>query len=192
MEIQSLALTLRLQYPSSTLSLPDLLLSFTTTRDMPNFTLSEDTEPRAPPAALSQLCDKCSVLSFDDAWFGYEEEGVLEPEKGRILELEYDQRDTLPDLPILRASAAAGCAFCAALREATLGLQLGGPADIEYQLEFTWGMDDEDFVHIGLYLLVATVFLKLRQETHNESTTHKIVFNIDSEGRLHIPHSRSP
>lgn len=159
---------------------------------MPNFTLSEDTELRAPPAALSQLCDKCSVLSFDDAWFGDEKEGVFDGEQGRILELEYDQRDTLPDLPILRASAAAGCAFCAALRDATLDLQLNGTAELQYQLEYMWGIDDEDFAHIGLYLLVATVFLKLGQETHNESTTHKIVFNIDSEGRLHIPHSRSP
>lgn len=105
------------QYPSSTLTC--LASVFHHTAIMATSTVRE---PEDIPAALSQLCEKCSVLSFNDAELGYEKDGGFEPYDRWGLKLHYDQRDTLPDLPALKASASAGCVFCAALHEATLGL----------------------------------------------------------------------
>lgn len=74
-----------------------------------------------------KLCQKCSVLYFDDSAhggyvtkddLGYYVLGVSEndPPYGKELKLDYVVSDTLPDLPYLEVSAASRCVFCRSIR----------------------------------------------------------------------------
>lgn len=78
----------------------------------------------------STLCEKCSVLSIDQDTI---EIGV---DSYGFLDLKYDRTDILPNLPLLKASAAAGCAFCAALRHATLDKHITFSGIIRYNLSY--------------------------------------------------------
>ena len=153
--------------------------------DTPGFTTAVDAEPEAVAVSVSQLCDKCAVLSFNDALFGFEKDGAFKPERGIEMDLTYDRKDRLPDLPSLRDSAVSGCAFCGALRDATLRLQLNVAAHIIYRLEYKWSPSYIDIFgkEGGLYLLFATAFTKSMDSTDESVRTYQIVFNIDSDGR---------
>lgn len=153
--------------------------------NMPDPALPDDTDPQASPAALSQLCDQCQVLSFDDSWFGWEEGGVFKPGPREMLRLKYDRCDSLPDLPHLKASAADGCAFCAALHDATLGLRLDGTADVAYKLAYSGvhETDEEGLRDVGLYLLIVTVSVTPTHDNGYLSTARDIIFSVDSDSK---------
>jgi hypothetical protein len=98
----------------------------------------------------STLCDKCSVLRFDDRRLGGytvqndhgEEVLRIDHDKydgtSRQLWLDYIHHDSLPELPYLRASAEAGCAFCAMLRSVTLERNFVDPARATFSLFYKW------------------------------------------------------
>ena len=152
---------------------------------MPDSNLPDNTNSQASPAALSQLCDKCQVLSFDNGRFGVEKEGVFEPERGIVMNQRYNRKDRLPELLILRASAAAGCAFCAVLRDATIELRLGGVALLEYELEYSWGVRNGtgDLSNLGLYLLNVCIAVTPTGHDGLRPSRHTVVFSVDLEGK---------
>lgn len=118
--------------------------------------LARKTEP-APPIAnmISNLCDKCKVLSFDD-WalggYGPKTDGNINrifpnPPEGISRDsmwtpLDYQLHDELPGLLYLTVSANAGCGFCSLLRASiceTLGEQRRSRyTTIQARLVFGW------------------------------------------------------
>ncbi|GKZ25431.1 hypothetical protein AbraIFM66951_000643 [Aspergillus brasiliensis] len=78
----------------------------------------------------SALCDRCKVLYFSAeslARYGFTEVGTKTgsphlafPAGQHAIDIEFDCRDDLPELPALRASSEAGCPFCPVLRDALL------------------------------------------------------------------------
>jgi len=52
--------------------------------------------------------------------------------------LNYEHYDLLPDLPYLRDTAEAGCAFCAMLRSAVLEQDFFEPARVMFRLTYCW------------------------------------------------------
>lgn len=100
------------------------------------------TKTDIPKDTYASLCEKCSVLSVDL--------DTLEPEFEHLTNdltiwknLQYDQTDTLPDLPLLKAAATAGCTFCAVLCSATRGLHLPISGDIKCRMRYI--LYPEDF-----------------------------------------------
>jgi hypothetical protein len=161
--------------------------------------------PRKPDAILestleSRLCQRCSVLSFDDMahdGFGIQNDDgkwllgfrqVLRREDEPIkfykeIQLEFELSDQLPDLPSLRASAEAGCEFCGALRDAILTLRLDFLSKVTFDLRYLWSTLIEGLA--GLKFLV--VHLNIESED-NEDNDHQdnILFNVDCEsGKNH-------
>jgi hypothetical protein len=101
------------------------------------------------PAMGDMLCQRCSVLSFDDRIFRdfvgedyaiplYDDE--VNQRLNELLGLNYELTDTFPGLPRLAASVETGCAFCKALREATLEENLDLPATciVTYRIRYVW------------------------------------------------------
>ncbi|KAI7768191.1 hypothetical protein LZL87_012040 [Fusarium oxysporum] len=74
-------------------------------------------EPDDNPVTLNQPCKFCKVLEVDDSSFGGEsktsDDGTPFVDFGK---LDYSRVDTLPELPGLASSSAAGCALCEAFR----------------------------------------------------------------------------
>ncbi|KAF1830895.1 HET-domain-containing protein [Decorospora gaudefroyi] len=115
----------------------------------------------------SDLCDKCSVLKFDDKQLGRRQarrdvaNDVLRFDfedrrhRGKSFELDYVHTDLLPDLLRLKASADAGCAFCAALRDATLQRRPARSGPIRYRLRYKWERWSDRLDHPQLNMLVA-------------------------------------
>ncbi|RAL05933.1 HET-domain-containing protein [Aspergillus ibericus CBS 121593] len=77
----------------------------------------------------SNLCEKCKFLYLSAESLGRygftekEENGKLHlqfPAGQQCITIPYDCRDNLPDLPLLRESAKAGCGFCGLLRDSLL------------------------------------------------------------------------
>lgn len=105
-----------------------------------------DTETTTNTASI--LCTARSVLPFDDGRF----EGAYEARKGsghstlayndpgefQQYELDYEYVDDLPELQKLRISGMAGCAFCRALRTATLRLIPAARGKVVYTLRYVW------------------------------------------------------
>lgn len=179
------ALALRFAYPSSALSLLLQHLSSVTIRNMSGSILPDEKNSQALPAKLSRLCDKCKILLFNDAGFVVEEGGLLEPgDPVFFINLDYDQWDVLPDLPRLEAFAADGCAFCAALRDATMSLRIGNAADVQFKLEYSWGVEDSrgDLSEVGLYLLTVSVAVTPKGNDGLRPSEYMLVFSIESEG----------
>ncbi|KAF2091808.1 hypothetical protein K490DRAFT_61238 [Saccharata proteae CBS 121410] len=78
----------------------------------------------------SRLCERCKAIEMDDLAMGgvasADESGapMLSFGDKEWLPLAYRLEDTLPDLPVLKSSADAGCGFCAFLR---LAIRAEGP-----------------------------------------------------------------
>jgi hypothetical protein len=140
----------------------------------------------------SVLCDKCSVIRFIDKAIGgavpttrFGEHflgfkgGVQVGSKMRVyLELEYMHHDRLPDLPFSEASAESGCAFCAALRNAALGLALSDPGRATFELSYVW--DHCPPLHKNrLYMLLART--DVRFDAFEPAYTNSLVFHVDCE-----------
>jgi hypothetical protein len=137
----------------------------------------------------SRLCQRCSVLSLDDmAYDGTEFQdaygkwllGFHSTGRGlyRELPLDYNLSDRLPDLSCLRASAEAGCAFCEALRDAALMLDLNTSGTVTFELCYLWFNGSKE--HAGLKYLV------VRLEIETEGGTKKdhqgsLLFHVDCE-----------
>ncbi|CAO2651453.1 Nn.00g040230.m01.CDS01 [Neocucurbitaria sp. VM-36] len=95
----------------------------------------------------TSLCDKCSVLQFNDNDLGgYQAEDAFgrhtlkfdDTTKEKQLGLDYTQFDILPDLLRLKTSSEAGCPFCGALREAALKLAIDRPGHVTFELYYVW------------------------------------------------------
>jgi hypothetical protein len=133
----------------------------------------------------SVLCEKCSVIRFNDKELGGYELTYRSGENvlafggvgfDKRLQLQYMHRDRVPGLLCLKASAEAGCAFCAALRNATLGLALSEPGSITFGLKYAWGNRNEEF---GLYMLLAQLYVEF--DTIKPPYTNSLIFCVDCE-----------
>lgn len=102
-------------------------------------------------AEESTLCEECSVLRIDDRELAIHqaqnhdgEDSPSFPSDGKSSRhwLDYDHCDLLPDLPYMRASAEAGCAFCAMLRSAALEKNIFVPAQVAIGLSYCWRFDE--------------------------------------------------
>jgi len=138
----------------------------------------------------SPLCDKCSVLRFNDKELGgrkaqsHDGQEILSFTDGnnpyepcRELWLDYIHRDSLPELPCLKASAEAGCAFCAILRSTALELGFTRPVQVTFKLCYLWY--PRTIPQYGLCTLVARW-----QSEHIEFGTlsnHTFVFYVDCD-----------
>lgn len=80
--------------------------------------------------ASSTSCEKCSVLLIDQDTI------ETEVDEYSYLPLNHHRTDNLPDLPLLKASAAARCAICAALRRAILDNRIIFSGAIRYNLSY--------------------------------------------------------
>jgi hypothetical protein len=92
------------------------------------------------------------------------------------LELDHVHYDTLPDLSRLKASADVGCAFCAALRNAALGLALSKPGRATFELSYVWRPPFQDD---GLCMLLARIRAKF--DAFEPPYTNSLVFRADCE-----------
>jgi hypothetical protein len=115
----------------------------------------------------SFLCDKCSVLRFDDKALGFLERGwssifdnkedeaqrlrEVKDEEGddgsslsfdydgcRNLQLRYHHTDLLPDFPGLEESVNLGCSFCMSLREAIYRVELNKTGRVVLSMRYRW------------------------------------------------------
>ncbi|PYH88719.1 hypothetical protein BO71DRAFT_364883 [Aspergillus ellipticus CBS 707.79] len=85
----------------------------------------------------TNLCEQCQVLHLSAqslGLYGFRERGESDelhlqfPHGQQSVAIRYNCRDDLPDLPLLRASAEAGCRFCALLRDSLMrGIAEEGP-----------------------------------------------------------------
>jgi len=98
-------------------------------------------------AEESTLCEKCSVLRINDKELGghrtqnddgEDTPGLFSGQTVFEQHLDYEHCDLLPDLPYLRDTAEAGCAFCAMLRNSTLGRGFANPARVTFGLTYCW------------------------------------------------------
>jgi hypothetical protein len=143
----------------------------------------------------SVLCDKCSVIRFNDMNLGgYKSTSnsgepflAFGKDKGKVrvgselrdqLELEYMHHDRLPDLPFLKASAESGCAFCAALRNAALGLALSNPGCATFELSYVCDYCPPVDKY-GLYMLLAQI--RVEFDTDEPAYSNSLVFHVDCE-----------
>jgi hypothetical protein len=142
----------------------------------------------------SKLCQRCAALSLDDTAYSQfqfrDDDGKWLPENPRQfmgndlgnscreLPLDYKIIDQLPDLRCLRASAEAGCAFCEALRDATLMMDLKTSGHVTFRFSYLWcTVENED---CGLRYL----FVCVEVETtggKNKSHQSNVLFNVDCE-----------
>jgi hypothetical protein len=143
----------------------------------------------------NQLCEKCSVLSFDDSIFSHLVQSSpeivtslndvipdCEDEKGRQILLEYDRTDLFPYLPGLTASAETGCLFCKALRDATLNSGISGSCRIAYRLRYLWRSPCPPAT--GLSVLLADWRVIDEDESSEDSDDWETwAFEIESEGK---------
>jgi len=144
----------------------------------------------------SLLCDKCSVLRIDDREQGGHQaqndagEPILKfnnsDEVFRELWLDYVHHDSLPDLPYLKASAEAGCAFCATLRSAALELGFAKSAQVTFNLRYLW------YPHTKPQYGLCTLVANWQSEHIDFKTfaTFPFVFNVSCEegdSQLDVP-----
>jgi len=138
----------------------------------------------------SPLCDKCSVLRFNDKELGghkaqsHDGQDILSfgrakdsQEVCRQLYLDYIHHDSLPDLPRLKASAEAGCTFCAILRKMALELGFSKSVQVTFKLGYLWY--PRTIPQYGLSTLIASW-----QSEHTEFETlskYPFVFYIDCD-----------
>lgn len=122
-------------------------------------------------APVSDLCERCRVLEFDDSTIGYQggtESGgyFLQAEDPWVhgnstYYLDYRLLDSLPHLPALSESCRRGCSFCLILRQALIQECNVSEQDVDIKLHLcfksvykstriAWG---------GLRSLVANVLL---------------------------------
>jgi hypothetical protein len=143
----------------------------------PESTVSSQTEVDHTPRNLatkgdgvkldlgSNLCDKCSVLRFEDKCIdGYEAEDEdghrylksNDDDKMMRFWLDYQHTDLLPDLPRLKASAEAGCVFCGQVRDAALKLALKKGHSAAFRMFYVWRPEYQKYgltslgIHIGV------------------------------------------
>lgn len=147
----------------------------------------------------STLCDKCSVLRFNDKELGghktqsHDGEEVLSfmnendrRERYRELWLDYIHEDSFPDLPCLRAAAEAGCAFCAMLRSVALELGFAKPIQVTFKLLYLWHPHTRP--QFGLCTLIAR--LQLGHIEFEGWTNYRLIFYIDckeGDGQPDLP-----
>jgi hypothetical protein len=140
----------------------------------------------------STLCDKCSVLRFDDMRLGGYKvqndhgEEILRFDNecdawGRRLWLDYMHHDSLPELPHLGASAEAGCVFCAMLRSAALELNFIQPAQVTFSLCYDW--DPRWTPKCGLGFLIAQ--LRVSHDVPQPESVDFLFFTVDCEEGNH-------
>jgi hypothetical protein len=146
----------------------------------------------ATPPKGDTLCEKCSVLTFDDGVFRdfvEEDDDDIMPQPHEIddgcwewinelLKLDYEHTDTYPELPGLAASAKAGCTFCAVLREATLEKNHNFPetCTVTYRLRYIWSPPCVRG-YIGLYMLLAELEVN---DDNSDVVRTSIAFVIES------------
>lgn len=117
-----------------------------------NFTQQDmDLEQSQEPGSqiLSNFCEQCSVVVFDDSADEFSEgtnwdnEPTLRHsrEGGRIIILEHVRgwKDTLPDLPRMAESSRAGCSMCGFVREALLRRNVDYEGDVFVRGGYLWG-----------------------------------------------------
>lgn len=156
----------------------------------------------AHSTAESVLCDRCCLLRFADRDFGgYPAEGTLafdNDNRRRDFELDYVHVDQLPELPRLKASSEAGCAFCGVLRDAALTLGLAEPGHITFKMRYLWRSNTPGQLQLGLCMLVADISARFGplvgsdDDARDDAYTDALVFVVDSEhGERHTISSSS-
>jgi hypothetical protein len=137
--------------------------------------------PQGPKDSGVYLCEKCSVIRFDEENLGGYE-GISDSgqpmltfdikHKKKILALDYYHEDVFPELPGLQISAEAGCGFCKMLRDAILEDELPLPATIKIRLSYVWGGSSvgKDFEQCGLYGLIAEITPRVNDTTEVVTT----------------------
>ena len=80
---------------------------------------------------------------------------------------------------MLEASAEAGCAFCAALRNAALGLPLSKPGRANFDLTYVWHPHHD--TTYGLCMLLAGVHVEFA--ALEPAYNNPLVFHVDCEER---------
>jgi hypothetical protein len=149
----------------------------------------ETTEDKVTHDLGSNLCDKCSVLRFDDTIVnGYEAEAEDghhylksddDDETVRFW-LDYHHTDLLPDLPWLKASAEAGCAFCGQLRDAALTLALKKGHLAEFRMFYVWNpkFQKHGLTRLAIYIGVDVGNRRFMDENMYDET---LLFLVDCE-----------
>jgi hypothetical protein len=136
----------------------------------------------------SYLCDKCSVLYIDDKALGAHEAERYDgsfmsfdnDDLFLALQLDYQHTDLLPELPDLEVSAISGCAFCAALRDATLRLEINETGRAVFSMRYMW--------RSGLAELIVDIMIShLNHEANRKDELRHLRFFVDCEnGRWYL------
>lgn len=159
------------------------------------------------PAALdgaSKLCERCSVIRFNDAellgkYLRQEEDGskflilpnVFASYAKTKHALDYQLTDTLPELPVLKGNADSGCEFCRTIREEILRIGTEFSCDLDITLSYYWG-DEFHFSGIGMAVLVAELDWynpapDVPPSTLNEIPT-SVLFAVESDDGVYPRH----
>jgi hypothetical protein len=165
--------------------------------------LGNSKEPTSDDVREAKLCERCSILRFDDKAFGgYESEDedgrpilkIREEDRENVtwgylksryhapdrrcayLLLDFNLLDTLPHLPELEKSADSGCEFCGILRSAILRKYADCDGRVEIEtLAYFWSNEN------GPEVLVAYA----RSEGPDQHM-EEIDFAIEAPGSFHL------
>lgn len=115
-------------------------------------------------SSSSVLCERCSVLDFDDSLYGFEAgtetgESYLATEHHHF-PLDYFLVDSLPGLDVLRTSSGKGCRFCGLLLTALLEQNL----ECSGRLEATMRLLSPVWQYVGTDYYVGVSGLRVEVE----------------------------
>lgn len=65
-----------------------------------------------------------------------------------------------------------------------MSLRIGNAADVQFKLEYSWGVEDSrgDLSEVGLYLLTVSVAVTPKGNDGLRPSEYMLVFSIESEG----------
>ena len=154
----------------------------------------EESAPLEPHYPEERLCERCSVICFDDGKFGGFEATSktghpilkfdVDDDEERF-KLDYDFKDILPHLPGLRYTAEAGCGFCGLLRDAILELKLHPMGYLKIELDYVWRSEQVNTPKsYGLNAIVAKILYYTEERSHF-STDH-LIFRAEAGSGIEI------
>ncbi|KAK7978372.1 hypothetical protein PG988_005862 [Apiospora saccharicola] len=140
-------------------------------------------------AVAAELCARCRVLEIDDlSWGGWKDGsaaagfslGIQEDPNsfGRVIDLDYNVRDALPGLPLLRTSAENGCGFCNLLREAINEGVAPHAALVSVRLSYEWSPDIYGLTTLIAHLVIEPPEAGFPMEGDQKRET-RLAFGID-------------
>lgn len=139
-----------------------------------------------PPPISFNLCKRCKILELDDKKLG----GRIETSKSgeryvsfgssKRLLLDYELKDSFPELPQLSASASSGCAVCANLKKRLVDFANDkgkGKNDLFIHKACYWIRHETSYPDIKPWLEALWVFFKFEEDKY----LHALRFEINAE-----------